>query len=283
MLSAQRRSRDPTAAVSSGTDGTVQVTLAHPGVVVAVVQRTSPIPLYIQIEEELRNGIRNGELESLDQVPSESELSERFSVSRMTARKALDRLVGDGLLFRQPGKGTFVAPPKIAHGPSQQLSFSAAMDAVGLRHETRVLDAGLAVPPEGIAQAIAIPAGAPAVFLRRLRIVEGTPAAIHTSYLPARFAGVLEGDLTGSLTELMAGVGARVTEARDGLEAVIATGEDAKILGVHAGHPLVLITGVAYSSALEPLRYSEALYRGDRFRFSVDSTRSPELRIEVRD
>ncbi len=248
-----------------------------------MVQRTSPIPLYIQIEEELRNRIRNQELRSLDQVPSESELSERFDVSRMTARKALDRLVGDGLLFRQPGKGTFVAPPKIAHGPSQQLSFSVAMDALGLRHETRVLDAGLAVPPDGIAQELAIPTAARVVFMRRLRLVEGTQAAIHTSYLPARYAGVLEGDLTGSLTELMVGVGARVTESRDQLEAVIATGEDAKVLGVHAGHPLVLITGVAYSSAREPLRYSEALYRGDRFRFSVDPARSPELRIEVRD
>jgi GntR family transcriptional regulator len=119
--------------------------------------------------------------------------------------------------------------------------------------------------------------------MRRLRIVEGEPAAIHTSYLPARYAGVLEGDLTGSLTELMAAVGARVTESRDGLEAVVAVGEDAKLLGVHAGHPVVLITGVAYSTALEPLRYSEALYRGDRFRFSVDTTSAPELRIEVRD
>jgi GntR family transcriptional regulator len=248
-----------------------------------LVQRTSPIPLYIQIEEELRNGIRSGELTSLDQVPSESELSERFSVSRMTARKALDRLVGDGLLFRQPGKGTFVAPPKIDHGPSQQVSFSAAMNALGLAHETRVLDAGIAVPPDGIGQSLGIPSGAPAVFMRRLRLVGGTPAAIHTSYLPARFAGVLEGDLTGSLTELMAGVGARVAESRDGVEAVIATGEDAKLLGVPAGHPLVRITGVAYSSALEPLRYSEALYRGDRFRFPVDMTRAPELRPEGTD
>ncbi len=247
-----------------------------------MVQRASPIPLYIQIEEELRNAIRSGTLKSLDQVDSESELSERFSVSRMTARKALDRLVGDGLLFRQPGKGTFVAPPKIDHGPSQQLSFSAAMAALGLRHETRVLDSGIAVPPERIGQALGLAPDSPTVFLRRLRSVDGQPAAIHIAYLPARYAGILDGDLSGSLTDLMGSVGARVAEARDSIEAVLATGEDARLLGVHSGSPLILISGVAYSSSLAPMRYTEALYRGDRFRFTVDSTRPPDLRIELR-
>jgi len=248
-----------------------------------LVHRTSPIPLYIQIEEELRSSIRAGALKPLDQVDSESELSERFNVSRMTARKALDRLVGDGLLFRQPGKGTFVATPKIDYGPSQQLSFSAAMAALGLDHQTRVLDSGIAVPPARIAHALGLGMDAPTVFLRRLRSVEGQPAAIHTAYLPARFGSILDGDLTGSLTELMGSVGARVAEATDSIEAVLATGEDARLLGVASKSPLILISGVALSSSLTPLRYSEGLYRGDRFRFSVDSTRPPDLRIEFRD
>ena len=85
-----------------------------------MVVRQSPVPLYIQIDEELRGQIESGELGPLAQVPSETDLAERFSVSRMTARKALDRLVADGMLFRQPGKGTFVAPTKIAHGASDQ-------------------------------------------------------------------------------------------------------------------------------------------------------------------
>jgi GntR family transcriptional regulator len=248
-----------------------------------LVQRSSPIPLYIQIEEELRDAISGGQLQALDQVPSESELSKRFRVSRMTGRKALDRLVGDGLLFRQQGKGTFVAPPKIAHGPSQQLSFSAAMASLGLAHETQVLDSGLAVPPERIAQALGLPSGATSVFLRRLRLVDGAPAAIHTAYLPSRYAQILEGDLTGSLSDLMSRVGARVAESRDSIEAVVARGEEAKLLKVHVGAALVLISGVAYSSILKPLRYTEALYRGDRFRFTVDSTRPPDLRIELRE
>jgi GntR family transcriptional regulator len=247
------------------------------------LERASPIPLYIQIEEELRALIAAQELPPYAQVPSEAELSERFGVSRMTARKALDRLVGDGVLFRQPGKGTFVAPPKIAHGPSQQLSFSAAMRALGLRHETRVLEAGMVPAPSPVALALNLPFGSPAVFMRRLRIVEDLPAALHISYLPARFAILLERDLTGSLYELMANLGARVEQARDTLEAVLATGEDARLLGVQPGAPLVRIQGIGYSAAMEALRYTEALYRGDRFRFGIDTTRPADLRMELKE
>ena len=116
-----------------------------------MVVRASPVPLYIQIDEELRGQIESGELGPLAQVPSETDLAEHFSVSRMTARKALDRLVADGMLFRQPGKGTFVAPTKIAHGASQGLSFSAAMKAQGLRCETRVLEAESIKAPSNVA------------------------------------------------------------------------------------------------------------------------------------
>lgn len=246
-----------------------------------MVIRVSHIPLYLQIEEELRGLVQSGELAPLAQVLSESELSERFDVSRMTARKALDRLVGEGILFRRPGKGTFVAPPKIAHNFLTQLSFSAKMRDLGLRHGTRVLDAGLVSGPSHIATALSMPAHASMVYIRRLRLVEDEPAAIHICYLPGRYAGILEGDLTGSLTALAQSVGARVTQERNTVQAVIATGEDGHLLGVPVGSPLVRVEGVAFSPGLEPLRYTEALYRGDRFQFTVDTT-PRELRLEVK-
>jgi GntR family transcriptional regulator len=245
-----------------------------------MVVADSPIPLYLQIEEELRGLVESGELRPMARVPSESELSEQFHVSRMTARKALDRLVADGILFRQPGKGTFVAQPKIAYGPSQLLSFSAAMSAQGARHSTRVLDAGMVPAPGGIARDLRIAPGSPVVLVRRLRHIGDEPAAIHRSYVPARFASILQGDLTGSLTDLMIRAGARVAYTNDTIEAVLASPEDARLLAVRTGAPLVFISGVAFSLDMEPMRSTQALYRGDRFRFRVDTTGTPDLRME---
>ena len=247
-----------------------------------MVVRASPVPLYIQIDEELRGQIESGELGPLAQVPSETDLAERFSVSRMTARKALDRLVGDGMLFRQPGKGTFVAPTKIAHGASQGLSFSAAMRAQGLRCETRVLEAELVRAPSNVARALSLPTGAQAIFLRRLRLVEGEPCAIHLSYMPGRLSALLEADLSGSLSDLLSGVGARVERSDDTVEAVLATGEEAQLLAVPQGSALVFIRGIAYSANNEPIRYSEALYPGARWQFRLEVSREADLRPELK-
>ena len=224
----------------------------------------------------------SGELGSLEQVPSETDLAEHFSVSRMTARKALDRLVADGMLFRQPGKGTFVAPTKIAHGASQGLSFSAAMKQQGLDCETQVLEAEIVGAPSNVARALSLPAGAQAIFLRRLRIVDGEPAAIHLSYMPARLSALLDSDLSGSLSDLMSHVGARVERSEDSVEAVLATGEEAKLLDVRPGSPLVLIRGIAFSASNEPIRYTEALYPGARWQFSLQVSGTTDLRPHLK-
>jgi len=116
-------------------------------------------------------------------------------------------------------------------------------------------------------------------------LVDDEPAVIHTSFLPAQYAAVLQGDLTGSLTELMISAGARVTYTNDSVESVLASGDIARLLHVRIGAPLVIISGVAYSQEMNAVRYSEGIYRGDRFRFRVDTrggdiTSLPDLRME---
>ena len=244
--------------------------------------RSSPVPLYLQIEEKMRSDIRSGILRPLDQVMSEKELSHSFGVSRMTARKSLDRLVQEGLLIRRAGKGTFVAPQKIAHGPSTELSFSQAMSALDLPVVTQVLDAGVILAPPAIAHALRQPESASVGFVRRLRFVDGEPAAIHLVFLPQQFVGLLSEDLTGSLNELMVRAGGRVVTSQDTIEAVSVSGEDARLLRVRKASPVIRIEGVGISASLEPLRYTEALYRGDRFRFGVGTCGTGTLMVELK-
>ena len=237
-----------------------------------MVRNDLPVPLYVQIEEELRLMIDSGDLRPLSKVESESTLATRLGVSRMTARKAVDRLVAEGLMFRRQGKGTFVAHPKIAHGPSQLLSFSSSMNAQSIRHTTRVLAAGLVPAPSRVVRYLRLAVGTPVIVVRRLRLVDDEPAAIHMSWVLNRYSVILQGDLTGSLTDLMKSAGGSVAYTNDGIEATVAAGEIAQLLGVPVGSALVFISGTASSSDMEPVRYSEAFYRGDRFRFRVDTT-----------
>jgi GntR family transcriptional regulator len=239
-------------------------------------------PLYLQIEEELRGLILSGQLGELSRAPSEWELSERFQVSRMTARKAVDRLVSDGMLVRRPGKGTFVARRRIAHGASQQLSFSAAMRELDLPLVTRVLDVQEFSAPRNVSQALELDSGAKVVLVRRLRIVAGEPVAIHTAYFGEHFSYLLEADLTGSLTDIMASHGDRVVYANDFIEAVVGTGDEARLLNIPNHSPLVRIEGVALSAGHQVLRYSEGLYRADRFRFASDTASNQKMVVELR-
>lgn len=74
-----------------------------------MIDKSSPLPIYYQIEEQLKRQIENGELKPNDSLPSEREFAERFEISRMTVRQAINNLVNDGYLYRQKGRGTFVS------------------------------------------------------------------------------------------------------------------------------------------------------------------------------
>jgi GntR family transcriptional regulator len=235
------------------------------------LERESPVPYYHQIADWVRDQVQRGDVAPLGRVPSEFELADRFSISRTTARKALDRLVQEGVLFRRAGKGTFVTANRIAYGGSTHLSFSAMMTELGHRTTTQVLLARLVPAPSHVALALGFRARSMIVCIRRLRGVDDRPAAIHTTYLPSRFQGILGRDLTGSLHATLRSEGGREEESRDELEAVVASAEEAKLLGIPVGSPLVLVEGVGFSAALEPLRYTEGLYRADMFRFRLGS------------
>src|SRR5690554_2568884 len=107
------------------------------------LQRDSAVPLYVQLEEILRAKIAAGEWQTDQRVPSENELNKMYGLSRMTARAVLTNLVNDGLLFRVPGKGTFLAPTKIDAVSPAYRGVREQLEAMGYETSTELLSVSL--------------------------------------------------------------------------------------------------------------------------------------------
>lgn len=238
-----------------------------------------PIPLYYQIKTRLLEAIENGQLKPGDRVPSERELTERFSVSRMTARQALTELESQGYLFRVQGKGTFVATPKLEQPLAGLTSFTEDMRRRGLEPGAEVLAAEEVSAGKKVAKLLGIAETAPIFRLERLRTAGGEPMALETSHVAVALCpGLLESEFRNqSLYRILADrCGIRLVKATQSLEAVPATAYEAEILHVREGTPLLLMERVSQDGAGQPVEFVRSLYRGDRYRFTTELMRREE-------
>lgn len=238
------------------------------------LEMASPAPIYLQLERILKERIRAGLLKPGSKLPSELELASHFKVSRSTIRKVLDRLSMEGLIQKWPGKGSYVSVQRLRMAPNS-LSFSAQMIAAGHSVTTRVLVRQILPIPEQVAQALERPLDSRVIRFRRLRMLDGVPAAIHGTYLPYPDYAKIEADdlREQSLSHAMEwATGVRVVSSRGVLSVVQADPEDATLLNIPAHSPVVLLKGVGQSEAGVPVRFTEAVYRSDRFEFAVSNT-----------
>ena len=236
------------------------------------LDRDSPQPLFLQLDNLLRSQIKEGSLTPGDRIPSEHELSREHGISRMTARRALDTLVMEGLLFRRPGKGTYVSE-KVQWPGATVFSFSTAMASLGLAVTTRVVELTLDTPSESIARDLRVGQGEQIVRLTRLRLIEGQPVALHTSYMSREYyPAIRHADLvTTPLNKVMEAIsGRRIINSRDYVEVTLAHPEEAALLEIPAGSPLLLVRGLVLSERGHPERATKSLFRGDRFRFTIE-------------
>ena len=241
------------------------------------LRRESPIPLYYQLVEALRDRIVEGELKPGDQLPPERELSEQAGVSRMTARQAVAYLVREGVLVARPGIGTFIVQPKLTHDPLHLLSFSEEMIRQGWPVSSRVLEQSVVVPSAHVAAGLGLGPDDTAVKLVRLRLSGELPLLLETSFISSRLGAGLELQdlMTQSLyTLLEQSYGLRLGRSRQTLEAITANEYEAGLFGAEAGTPMILLEGVTYSDQERPVEFFKAVYRGDRFKFVLESHRN---------
>jgi GntR family transcriptional regulator len=240
------------------------------------LNKQSPVPLYYQLAELLREKIRAGELLSGDQLPSERELAEQVGISRMTVRQALIHLVRDGDLEVKPGVGTFVAEPKLTYDALHLLGFTEEMMRQGGIATSLVLEQGQGVPPGRVAACLNLSPGDPVIKIVRLRLSGEAPLLLETIYLPAALCPGLEAvDMaTTSLYALLEQqYHLSLSRARQTLEATIANDYESTLFEVEPDTPMILLEGVTYDLEDRPVEYFKVVYRGDRVKLELESRR----------
>lgn len=242
-----------------------------------LVDKSSPVPLYYQLAELLREQIATGELKPGDQLPSDRELAEQAGISRMTARQAVLYLARQGALVVKPGVGTFVVQPKLTHDTLHLLGFTEEMMRHGHAATSRVLEQAVVTAPQRAAIELNLEPATTAVKIVRLRLAQETPLLLETSFVPAHLCpGLDRQDLvTNSLYALLQEqYGLHLASARQTLEATMANDYEANLFGGKPGMPMILLEGVTYLDDHQPVEYFKALYRGDRFKFEIASQRN---------
>jgi GntR family transcriptional regulator len=212
-----------------------------------------------------------------ERLPSDAELCDEFGVSRMTARNAMQRLAEDGLVERIPGRGTFVVTPPSHRYADRLMAFSHEMVRQGRTPSSRLLARGIRPATDAEASALTLRPRERVVVLRRLRQADGVPIAIETAVLVGRTADVvMAADLeAGSLHEALARSGLILRRGNATITAEAATPEDASLLKVHEGDPLLVERRVIADGQGHLIEATESRYPGDRYaldvRFEVDA------------
>jgi GntR family transcriptional regulator len=195
-----------------------------------------------RISEDIRKQIDAGSLLPADRLPAETALAERYRVTRMTVRHALSSLVDGGYVYRRHGVGTFVADPARRRSLNTLRSFSEELREAGRDVSTRILDRVVLSGAGEAAADLGLTGDEELVFLARLRLVDGEPAAVQKSWVPRRLCPGLEDEplLDGSLyrtLERRFGVVPMYADQR--IFAVAADADLAATLEVPVGSPLL--------------------------------------------
>jgi len=233
-------------------------------------------PAAEDVRYRLLDRISRGQLRPGERLGAERDLAISLGVSRSTVRQALGALASSGVVRRVPGRGggTFVRQQKLDRDLSRVVGVPALLQAQGMTAGTRIVSTGLTAADEDTAAALGVPTGQYVVDVVRIRLADGTPISLEHARLPAQmFPGVLELPLGGSLYELLRDHYATTPgEALEHIEVVPAGEDEATILGMDTGGPLLSITRTTKNAAGVVFEYSSDLFRADR---TVITVRTP--------
>ncbi|MCX4820290.1 GntR family transcriptional regulator [Streptomyces sp. NBC_01142] len=231
------------------------------------VDRTSPVPLYFQLSQQLESAIERGTLTPGSLLGNEIELANRLGLSRPTVRQAIQSLVDKGLLVRRRGVGTQVVHSQVKR-PLELSSLYDDLEAAGQRPATIVLRNVFEPASAEVAAALGVPEGSDVQLVERLRYAHGEPMARLRNHLPA---GLFDCDTerleaTG-LYRMMRAAGITLHSARQSVGARAATALEAELLTESTGAPLLTMERTTFDDTGRAVEFGSHIYRASRYAF----------------
>jgi GntR family transcriptional regulator len=229
------------------------------------LDHSSPVPLYHQAAQALERAIEDGRLPRGSKLVGELDLAEQLGISRPTIRAALKQLVDKGLLIRRRGIGTVIATKPVRRAVALT-SFYDDLKESGREPATRLLDIGETVCPPEVAEQLGLGPAAPVLRLERLRVAGDDPIALMRNFVPVGLLGIEKEDLerTGFYDLFRrSGIAPHVATQRVGARK--AGDEEAELLEMEPGDPVLTMTRTAYDTAGRPIEYGSHSYPAETY------------------
>jgi GntR family transcriptional regulator len=230
-----------------------------------------PVPLYHQLQGVLKAEIESGRWQADQQLPSETKIAERFGVSKITVRQALQELADLGYIRREHGRGTFVERRKFDEGPRELTSFTEEMRRHDLAAASRILSRAVVEADAKVANALQVPVKSSVFVLKRVRLAGGEPMSVQTAHLPAALVPGFKIQEGESLYEvLQESYHLYPARARETYFASAADPAGAKLLGIPLGSPVFAVERVTMMPNERPFEFVQSIVRGDRYTIVLD-------------
>ncbi|WP_082233240.1 phosphonate metabolism transcriptional regulator PhnF [Halobacillus massiliensis] len=237
-----------------------------------MIDKKSPLPMYYQIEENIKQRISNGDYQPSDMIPSERELSDTYKVSRMTVRQAINNMVNKGILFREKGKGTFVSAKKIEQPLKGLTSFTEDMQARGMKPSSKLVSFNKIGASAELARKFEREEGELVFQIKRIRYADGKTMAIENSYIPVELLPDLtEQVVSGSIYDYVEKtLKQSIGKASQFIEASIAEDSQSAMLQIPPDSAILNIERNTFLADGTPFEVVNSSYRADRYKFISD-------------
>lgn len=230
----------------------------------------SSVPLYKQLSDIIRDSIEYGEYDRDSQIPTEQELSDKYGVSRITVRKALNDLVEDEILVRRQGKGTFVASRNVIKNSYPFMSFQDSCNAAGQTASTKLIRYSLEKPTKKQNAFFNLSENERVIQIIRLRSANQIPVILETDYFPESFDFLMKEPLNESTGTILGRHHIFATHGESTIKICEPTPEERSYFNASLDAPLLYVYSTIYDQNHNPIEISKQLIRSDLYHLILE-------------